>query len=314
MPIPSFNLILYPFLQNIGKHGEVNMNVSIEELEDHFGLTVEERKQLLPSGNAVVFKNRVRFARLHLIKAGLIESKQRGFVNITDAGKKVINENPNFDNVKYLEKFPSYQEFKSKLKKNQAEKKKLKDDENNKSLEEAVDNQTNEEAFEFAYEKLKEETSLELKEKLENCTWGFFEKLVIDLLLRMGYGGSRKDAGKAFAKTNDEGIDGIIKEDKLGLDIIYVQAKKWNSDRTVSRPEIQKFAGALQGQRARKGIFITTARFTKGAVDYTKVIDTKIVLIDGDELVDLMMENNLGVSVLSTYEVKKIDIDYFIED
>ena len=161
-----------------------------------------------------------------------------------------------------------------------------------------TEEQTTEENFEYAYERLKEETAIELKEKLENSSWIFFEQLVIDLLLKMGYGGSRKDAGKALAKTNDEGIDGIIKEDKLGLDIIYVQAKKWNSNKCVSRPEIQKFAGALQGQRAKKGIFITTAKFTKGAIEYTKVIDSKIVLIDGDELVDLMMDNNLGVYLL----------------
>ena len=130
----------------------------------------------------------------------------------------------------------------------------------------------------------------------------------------MGYGGSRKDAGQAFAKSNDEGIDGIIKEDKLGLDIIYVQAKKWQVGNTVGRPEIQKFAGALQGQRAKKGIFITTSNFSKGAYEYTKVIESKIVLIDGIELAELMMANNLGVSTENVYELKKIDSDYFIED
>lgn len=317
MPIPNFQEILLPLLKNIGKNEEANLNDATEDLENFFELTEEERKQLLPSGNAIVFKNRVRFARLYLIKAGLLESPKRGFVKITPLGKKTLKEKPDKIDLKYLEKFPMYQDFKAKQKKSQAEKRQSKNQQNGEKdnlISSQADEQTTEESFEFAYEKLKEETALELKEKLENCSWSFFEKLVIDLLLKMGYGGSRKDAGKAFAKTNDEGIDGIIKEDKLGLDIIYVQAKKWSSERSVSRPEIQKFAGALQGQRARKGVFITTARFTKGAIEYTQIIDSKIVLIDGDELVDLMLENNLGVSTVASYHVKKIDIDYFIEE
>ncbi len=317
MPIPSFQNILLPLLENTNGKNEVRLNDAIEELENHFQLTEEERKELLPSGNAVKFKNRVRFARLYLIKAGLLESPKRGYVKITKDGKETIKENLEKIDLKYLEKFPAYQEFKNKLKKTQEEKRKGKTSSNGNSTDTGnndTEEQTTEENFEYAYEKLKEETAIELKDKIESSSWGFFEQLVIDLLLKMGYGGSRKDAGKAFAKTNDEGIDGIIKEDKLGLDIIYVQAKKWDSERSVSRPEIQKFAGALQGQRAKKGIFITTAKFTKGAIEYTKVIDSKIVLIDGDELVDLMMDNNLGVSIIASYHVKKIDTDYFIEE
>ncbi len=314
MPIPSFQNILLPLLSHTKDKGVVKLNDVIEELGDYFELTEEEKKQLLPSGNAVIFKNRVRFARLYLIKAGLLESPKRGYVEISSTGEETLKENLDRIDLKYLERFPQYKEFKKKLKQTQKDKRKEKTESSSQRVDDEMEGQTTEENFEYAYEKLKEETAIELREKIEGSTWSFFENLVIDLLLRMGYGGSRKDAGQAFAKSNDGGIDGIIKEDKLGLDIIYVQAKKWSSDRSVSRPEIQKFAGALQGQRAKKGIFITTAKFTQGAIDYTSIIDSKIVLIDGDQLVELMMENDLGVSTVASYHVKKIDTDYFIEE
>ncbi len=316
MPIPNFQKIFLPLLKETNIEDEISMNSAIEKVEDFFELTEEERKRLLPSGNAIIFKNRVRFARLYLIKAGLIESKRRGYINITLKGKEVLKSNPKEINLKYLEQFPEYLEFKNKLKKNQEEKRKNKKDSNAELINNTeLDNeQTTEETLEYAFDKLQKETASDLSEKINNCTWSFFEKLVIDLLLKMGYGGSRKDAGQAFTKSNDEGIDGIIKEDKLGLDIIYVQAKKWQKGNTVGRPEIQKFAGALQGQRAKKGIFITTSNFSKGAYEYTKVIDSKIVLIDGIELAELMMANNLGVSTENIYELKKVDTDYFIEE
>jgi len=169
-----------------------------------------------------------------------------------------------------------------------------------------------EEALETAYQELQDNLSSELLQTIKDCSPEFFERLVIDVLIKMGYGGSRKEAGQAVGRTGDGGIDGIIKEDKLGLDIIYIQAKRWEG--SVGRPEIQKFAGALQGQRARKGIFITTSDFTKDALDYVKNIDSKIILIDGSQLAELMIEHSVGVSPVASYEIKKIDSDYFIED
>jgi restriction system protein len=152
----------------------------------------------------------------------------------------------------------------------------------------------------------------ELLTRIKGCSPHFFEQLVVDLLVKMGYGGSRQDAGAAIGRSGDEGIDGIIKEDRLGLDAIYIQAKRW--ERAVGRPEVQQFAGALHGQRARKGIFITTSQFTREAVEYVKAIDTKIVLIDGDHLTNYMIEHDVGVSVVSTYQLKKVDLDYFDEE
>jgi len=159
---------------------------------------------------------------------------------------------------------------------------------------------------------LKDNLATELLQNVKNCSPAFFERLVIDLLVKMGYGGTRKDAGQAIGKSGDEGIDGIIKEDRLGLDVIYIQAKRWGNP--VSRPEIQKFVGALQGQKAKKGIFITTSIFTHEAEDYVKKIENKIILIDGDMLAKLMIDHNIGVSPLSSYEIKRMDMDYFTED
>jgi len=205
--------------------------------------------------------------------------------------------------VKYLERFPEFEEFRKRGKKK--EKKETK-------TQKTVDETNPEESLETAYQELQDNLSSELLQTIKDCSPAFFERLVVDVLIKMGYGGSRKEAGQAMGKTGDEGIDGIIKEDKLGLDIIYIQAKRWEN--SVSRPEIQKFAGALQGQRARKGIFITTSDFTKEALDYVKNIESKIILIDGSRLAELMIEHNVGVSPVASYEIKKIDSDYFIED
>jgi restriction system protein len=177
---------------------------------------------------------------------------------------------------------------------------------------EKVDESTPEEALEASFAKLQEGLATEILDSIMKCSAAFFERLVIDVIVKMGYGGSRREAGQAIGRAGDGGIDGIIKEDKLGLDIIYIQAKRWQG--TVGRPEIQKFAGALLGQKAKKGIFITTSSFSGDAVNYVKNLDSKIILIDGRHLADLMIEYNVGVNPVATYEIKKVDSDYFIED
>lgn len=180
------------------------------------------------------------------------------------------------------------------------------------SLEIGENNLHPEGTIDESYRRIREKLADDLLQQIKENTPTFFEELVIDLLVKMGYGGSREDAGRAVGGSGDGGIDGIINEDRLGLDVVYVQAKRWNGN--VSRPEIQKFAGALQGQRARKGIFITTSSFTKDAREYVKTIDSKIVLIDGHQLAQFMIDHNVGVSVEKTYEIKRVDSDYFSED
>jgi restriction system protein len=172
--------------------------------------------------------------------------------------------------------------------------------------------QTPEEGIEAAYQRVREQLAQELLQTVKSCSPTFFERLVVDLLVKMGYGGTRRDAGQAIGRTGDGGIDGIIKEDRLGLDIVYIQAKRW--DNTVGRPQIQQFAGALQGQRARKGVFITTSAFSQAAQEYVSRLDSKIVLIDGETLAQLMMDYDIGVATIATYDLKRIDSDYFIEE
>ncbi len=231
-------------------------------------------------------------------KAGLLESPKRAIFKITERGLKVLRQKPTGINVRFLNQFVEFRAFRT-----------LRHSKGKDAAEDMVSDATPEEALEAAYQSLTNELAGELMQQLKSSPPSLFETTVVALLVKMGYGGSLKDAGKAVGKTGDEGIDGIIKEDRLGLDIIYIQAKRWEN--TVGRPEIQKFAGALQGQRARKGIFITTADFSREAHSYASRIDTRIILIDGDQLTQLMIDYNIGVTPSASYEVKKIDSDYF---
>ena len=259
---------------------------------------------MLPSGQQTIVDNRIGWARTYLKKAGLITQPKRGLFQITERGQNVLRQNPEKIDLEFLTQFPEFQEFRAKRNKSDGE------PETQEELT-PIDPKNPIERLEDAYQEVINDISQELLDMVKNVSPAFFEKLVIDLLVKMGYGGSRKDAGQAVGRSGDEGIDGIIKEDRLGLDTIYIQAKRWDS--VVGRPEIMKFAGALQGQRAKKGIFITTSNFTKDALAYASNIDSKIILIDGESLTQLMIEHNVGISTASVYEIKKIDSDYFEE-
>ena len=301
--IPDFQTIMLPLLKSIQDGREYSTAKIIETLAKEFNLTEEELNQFLPSGTQKTFHNRVYWAKAHLKMAGLTENKKRGVFKITDEGKKLLVQKPTIVNLKLLKQIPAYVDWLDKSK-----------EENNKEeLEVCVESEieTPEEIIEKNFLKIRKSLALELLSKVQSSTPAFFENLVVELLVKMGYGGSIKDAGKAIGKSGDEGIDGIIKEDKLGLDVIYIQAKRWNN--VVGRPEIQKFVGALAGQGAKKGIFITTAKFTKEARDYQPKNETKIVLIDGEQLADFMIDYDLAVSQKDKYVIKQIDYDYFDE-
>ena len=302
MAIPDFQTIMLPLVQFANDSKEHSLREAIDALANYFKLTKEERKELLPSGRQARFDNRVGWSRTHLAKAGLLNSTRRGYFEITQLGQDILAQNPNVIDVAFLKQFPGYLEFI----------KPTAQDNKSAVLDETDSSQSPEEAIESAYQRVRQELANEILTTIKGCSPAFFERLVIDLLVQMGYGGTRKDAGEAIGGSGDEGIDGIIKEDRLGLDIVYIQAKRWEN--TVSRPEIQKFAGALQGQRARKGIFITTANFSEGAKRYVSMIDSKIVLIDGDMLAQLMIDFNIGVAPFATYEMKRLDSDYFTEE
>lgn len=268
-------------------------------------LSQEDLEKRLPSGRQYTFANRVAWAKVYLTQAGILESPKRGKFNISNRGKQILIEAPDRISIKYLEQFEEFQEFRQASSKNRTQKVTHVGDHDTSST-------TPEETLEQAYQQLRDEVANELLHLIKANTPEFFEKLVIHLIVSMGYGGSVKEAGKATRKTADEGIDGIIKEDRLGLETIYLQAKRWEA--VVGRPEIQKFVGALHGQRAKKGVFITTSRFSEEALDYVGQIDPKVVLLDGTDLVQLMIDHGVGVSSAETYEVKKVDTDFFIED
>lgn len=300
MAIPDYQTIMLPLLKFLKDKREHSLREAIDTLADQFHLTAKERLELLPSGNQAIFNNRVGWARTYMKKAGLLKSTRRGYTCITDRGLDVLKQDPKKVDVTFLLQFEEFREFKT-LRRETPKIQHIEEKE-----------ETPEEVLENAYQNLRANLASDLLQQIKASPPSLFENIVIDLLVKMGYGGSRKDAGEAIGKTGDEGIDGIIKEDPLGLDIIYIQAKKWET--TVSRPEIQKFAGALQGKHARKGIFITTSNFSREAHDFAASIDTKIILIDGDQLTQLMIDHNIGVSSSVIYETKKIDLDYFTEE
>lgn len=296
---------MLPLLNQVADKKQYLLKELILVLGQHFKLTEEELNELLPSGSALLFANRVGWARTYLKKAGLLDSPQRGYLVITDRGLKVLAKKPEKIDNNLLKQFPEFLEFQN-LKREGTES--IAIDQSNSN-----DKETPEETIEVAYQNIRQSLAQELLDTVQKMSPSFFERLVVELLVKMGYGGSIKDAGKAVGKTGDEGIDGTIKEDKLGLDIIYIQAKRWKAENVVGRPELHKFVGALAGQGAKKGIFITTSSFTKDALGYTPRNETKIVLIGGVQLAQLMIDYNLGVSVQRTYEVKRLDNDYFEE-
>lgn len=304
MAIPKYDEMYRLFLDCLADGQEHKMKEIRDVVAKTLGITEEERSEMLPSGRPL-FNNRVGWTRTYLKKAGLIESPSRSVYKITEAGKQVLAENPREINNLYLQRFESFWEFV------------YPDSKGAESLTNVspISSQTPQDILDDAFNQINATLVDDILAEIMKQSPSFFENLVVKLLTEMGYGGSIEDAGSVIGQTGDEGIDGIIREDKLGFSLIYIQAKRWDCDKTVSRPEIQKFVGALAGQGATKGLFITTAKFTKEARQYAnKQHTTKVVLVDGTLLAKLMIEYNLGVSMETTYEVKRIDSDFFNTD
>ena len=291
---------MLPLLQHTADGGEHSLRTSIDALIDYFKLTGSERTQRLPSGQQTIFDNRVGWARTYLVKAGCLERTRRGYCQITTRGKDVLAENREHIDTKFLERFQEFIEFRGISRSREVDEK--------PQIEPPAE-RTPEEALEEAHQQIRDNLAQELLSRVLDCSASFFEGLVVDLLVKMGYGGSRKDAGEAIGHSGDEGIDGIIREDRLGLDIIYIQAKRWQN--SVGRPEVQRFVGALQGQRASRGVLITTSSFSSDARQYVASIESKVVLVDGSTLAQFMIDFDIGVSTTSSYQVKRVDSDYF---
>lgn len=298
MAVPDFQSIMLPLLQLASDGQEHILSETHEALADYFGLTEADRKELLPSGRQTKFVNRISWAKVYLTIAGLFQSTERGRFCITNRGLDVLQTCPPEINMHFLKQFPEYVEWR-----------RGRQSQKNDEIEAYESEQTPQEILEASYQSLRRALAQELLDRIKACSPRFFESIVVDLLVAMGYGGSRKDAGQAVGQSGDGGIDGIIKEDKLGLDVVYIQAKRWEG--SVGRPIVQGFAGSLEGLRARKGVFITTSRFTEDALEYVTRIEKKIVLIDGEELAQLMLDYGVGVTEVARYTVQRIDTDYF---
>ncbi len=307
--IPDYQTLMLPLLEELADQQEHELQELIKSLSDKFNLTDEERNELLPSGNQEIINNRVGWARTYLKKANLLTAPRRATFKITEQGLEVLKKKPTKIDVKFLQGLDDFKKWQTSY---QATYQNKKDNETSEeNITEIEQGKTPEELLDYSFQKLKDELALELIERIKNCSPGFFERLVIDLLIKMGYGGSRKEAGQIIGKSGDGGIDGIIKEDKLGLDTIYVQAKKWEN--TVPVGQVRDFAGSLLSKKAKKGIFISTSNYPKGAYEFVASIEPKIVLIDGKELAELMILHNVGMATKSIYELKKLDLDYFEE-
>ena len=302
MAIPDFQSFMLPMLRVVDVSGPVHMKDLKERLAVELGLSQQDLSEMLPSGTSSKFDNRIGWTRTYLKKAGLIEYASRGVYSITKAGKDILGTGPKKIDISLLDQFPGFLEFRTG---------KARGATTIGAPESASVSVTPEESLESAYETLRGSLANDVLSSLKSVSPAYFEQIVVDLIVRMGYGGTRADAGQAIGRSGDGGIDGIIKEDRLGLDAVYVQAKRW--DNPVGRPEIQKFAGALQGHRAKKGVFITTSSFSSEARDYVSRIESRIVLIDGVQMADLMIDHGVGVNTIATYEVKRLDSDYFDE-
>jgi restriction system protein len=299
--IPTFQEIMLPFMELTADGAEHQLQAVIARLADDSGLTDDERAELLPSGFQATFTNRVAWASTHLRKAGLLERTGRGRYRITERGKAVLQARPDGITMKTLRAFPEYREFQHGTASGSAD---------STAARHGVDeNATPAEAIEALANELNSGLAQEVLDRVRAAPPDFFERLVVELLVQLGYGGSRADAGQAVGRTGDGGIDGIIKEDRLGLDVVYIQAKRW--ERNVGGPEVREFAGSLEDRRASKGVLITTSGFTADARASVLRMGKRIVLIDGKELARLMIDSGIGVSTVSTYALRRIDEGYF---
>jgi restriction system protein len=305
MPVPPFQELFLPTLEFLSDGGEHDTKEVSEHLVTVFQITPDEINEILPSGRQTKLMNRIAWTRTYFAKAGLVEPTSRGRFKITQRGRDLLATRLERMDVRTLKQYPEFAAFHQSS-----------SGSGDSAAAETVipattSDETPEERLETSYLSLKKELAELLLQQVLQASPAFFEQLVVDVLVAMGYGGSRADAGKAVGQSGDEGIDGVIKEDRLGLDQIYLQAKRWQNP--VGRPQVQHFVGSLVGKSAHKGVMLTTSRFTDEARQFVKHLPQRVVLIDGEELANLMIEFNVGVNPTTSYTVKKLDMDYFEE-
>jgi restriction system protein len=308
--IPGYQALMLPLLKVAQDGKEHRIGEVVEQLRKQLELSENEANELLPSG-LPTFLNRVSWARTYMTQAGLIEATRRSHFRITERGKQVLRENPSKIDVEYLNRFPEFIAFKARGKQSKSSQEPSKDAATSE-IDVAI--ATPDELLRTTIKNLENALSSELLQRILSAPPAFFESLIVNLLLSMGYGGSREEAGRAIGRSGDGGLDGVIDQDPLGLDRVYVQAKRYKPDSAVSEPEIRAFSGSLGAAKANKGVFVTTSYFTKPAVEFAEKHPFKMVLIDGNQLSALMIRHNVGVRVSDTLYVKKVDEDFFLDE
>lgn len=313
MSVPDYQSLMYPVLVELGDGRERVLRDVRDAVAARLNLTPDDLARMLPSGRQTLFANRANWAHIYLKEAGMLRTTRRAVYQITDRGLETLRDCGGSINIAYLRRFPEFLDFMARA--NASRNEEAAGSPATSSPAEIVrEQQTPDEQAREGYRRARSAVAAELLDRMRGVAPAFFEKLVVDLLVAMGYGGSHDDAASVIGRSGDEGIDGIIKEDRLGLENIYVQAKRWKEGSTVGRPDIQQFAGALQGQKARKGVYITTSSFTREAREYAKAVQATIVLVDGQHLAELMLDHGVGVSVQETIRLFKVDEDYFVEE
>lgn len=299
MPVPDFQSLMRPILETLADGSDQSIRAIRRSLAEHFSLSQAEVEERIPSGRVPTLQNRAGWATTYLYRAGLVERPRRAVYRITPRGQEILAANPERVDLSVLSQFVEFQDFRKQ--RNQAH--------DPSGALQPSDEQTPEERIATTYRELRGALADELIERIQDQSAEFFEQLVLDVLFAIGYGGKREEAAERLGRSGDEGVDGVIREDRLGLDMIYVQAKKWAN--TVGRPEVQNFVGALQGQNATKGVFIATSRFSPEAVEYAAKVPQRVILVDGPELAELMIEHEVGVTVAQRYLLKRLDPAYF---
>lgn len=304
MAIPDYQTLMLPVLR-LAATGEQRVADTAERIADDLGLSPDEREEMLPSGRQRLLHNRIHWAKFYMSKAGLVTSPKRGRFIATDAGRALVASNPASIGVNELKNYEGFSEF--------YRGQKTTDDDAPATIVPSADTGTPEEQIEAAYQAVQSALRAELLERIVQNSPAFFEQLIVDLLIAMGYGGSHRNAATQLGRSGDGGVDGVINEDRLGLDRVYVQAKRY-ADTTVGRPDVQAFVGSLVGHGATKGVFVTTSTFSSQARDYVKHLAQRVILIDGDRLTGLMIEYGVGVRVSRRIEFKRLDEDFFAEE
>lgn len=314
--IPDYQSVMLPLLRLAQDGQEHRINSAIEALGRELQLTQSELEEMLPSGRQPVFNNRVHWAKTYLAQAKLLEVTRRAYFRITERGREILAKSPPKVDVKLLEQFPEFNDFKQRARNSQESGSLAATSETGAVTETAspVELSTPDEVLRNTITDIEAALSAELLDRIIAAPPSFFEELIVTLLLRMGYGGSRAEAGRAVGRSGDGGIDGVIDQDPLGLDRVYLQAKRYKPETLVSEPEIRAFSGSLGAAKASKGVFVTTSSFTRPAYDFAEKHPFKMVLIDGKQLTKLMIRHDVGVRTAETLHVKKLDEDFFNEE